>query len=43
MKNNQGKSPQQNKDSETFAFIGYVGIIIVVVAILIGAGEYTRV
>ena len=42
MKNNQGKTPQQYKDSVTFAFIGYVGIIIVVVATLLGIGSCTE-
>lgn len=33
------KNPRQYRDSAMFAFIGYVGIIIVVVALLLGLGE----
>tara|TARA_R110002020_G_scaffold72952_1_gene187295 strand:+ start:237 stop:539 length:303 start_codon:yes stop_codon:yes gene_type:complete len=41
MKNNQGKTPQQIKDSTKFTMIGYIGIVLVGAAILIGIGEYT--
>tara|TARA_R110002020_G_scaffold107782_3_gene250158 strand:- start:679 stop:1089 length:411 start_codon:yes stop_codon:yes gene_type:complete len=41
MKNNQGKTPQQIKDSTNFTMIGYIGIVIALAAILIGVGEYT--
>ena len=36
MGNNQGKAPQQYKDSITFLFLGYVGIILIVSVILLG-------
>jgi|10_taG_2_1085330.scaffolds.fasta_scaffold152283_3 hypothetical protein len=36
MKNNQGKSKQQYKDSAIFAFIGYVGILLVALMIFLG-------
>lgn len=35
------KSKKQYKDSTTFTFIGYVGVVLVSVAILLGIGEYT--
>ncbi len=35
------KSPRQYKDSATFAFIGFTGIIVIVLALLLGVGEYT--
>jgi len=39
--NNQGKTPQQIKDSTKFTMIGYIGIVVVIAAMLIGVGEYT--
>ena len=39
--NNQGKTPQQIKDSSKFVIIGYMGLVIGISAILIGVGEYT--
>ena len=39
--NNQGKTNKQIKDSTKFVFIGYLGIVIVGTAILLGIGEYT--
>ena len=41
MKNNQGKTPKQIKDSNKFVAIGYIAIVIVISAVLIGIGEYT--
>ena len=41
MKDNQGKTPKQNKDSNTFTFIGYIGIVIVVTVSLLFMGNYT--
>jgi|7_EtaG_2_1085326.scaffolds.fasta_scaffold50460_2 hypothetical protein len=41
MKNKQGKSTKQTKDSTRFVFIGYIGIVIVMVALMLGVGEYT--
>ena len=35
------KNKRQYRDSLMFTFIGYVGIILVTVAILVGVGEYT--
>tara|TARA_R110000787_G_scaffold279810_1_gene390153 strand:- start:327 stop:674 length:348 start_codon:yes stop_codon:yes gene_type:complete len=35
------KNKRQYRDSERFTFIGYVGIILISVAILLGVGEYT--
>ena len=35
------KNKRQYRDSAMFTFIGYVGIILTVVAILLGVGEYT--
>ena len=40
MKNNQGKTPKQNKDSRKFAFIGILGLV-VITASLLGIGHYT--
>ena len=39
--NNQGKTNKQIKDSTKFVVIGYLGIVIVSAAILLGIGEYT--
>ena len=39
--NNQGKTPQQVKDSNRFVAIGYIAVVIVISAVLIGIGEYT--
>ena len=41
MKDNQGKTPQQNEDSNTFALIGYIGIVLVVTISLLFIGDYT--
>ena len=41
MKNKQGKSTKQTKDSTRFVFIGYIGIAIVMVVLMLGVGEYT--
>ena len=41
MKNNQGKTPQQNKDSRKFVFIGILGVVVVITASLLGIGHYT--
>ena len=43
MNNNQGKSPQQYRDSAMFTLIGYVGIIIVVlITIMVSCTETTQ-
>ena len=39
--NNQGKTPQQIKDSNKFVAIGYIVVVIVISGTLIGIGEYT--
>ena len=39
--NNQGKTPQQVKDSNKFVAIGYIAGVLLISAILIGIGEYT--
>ena len=36
----QGKSNKQYKDSTRFAFIGWVGIIVIIFLLLLGVGEY---
>ena len=41
MKTNQGKSKQQYKDSVTFAFIGYFGIVLVVLLTFLGVESCT--
>lgn len=41
MKNNQGKTPQQNKDSRNFTFIGIFGLVIMITTCLLLAGYHT--
>jgi len=41
MNNNQGKTPKQNKDSHNFTLLGYVGIVIATLLIILKVGEYS--
>jgi len=41
MKDNQGKTPQQTKDSTLFTYIGYFGLVLVITISLLFIGDYT--
>ena len=41
MKNNQGKTPQQQKDSTLFTYIGYFGLVLVITISLLWWGNNT--
>ncbi len=40
MKNNQGKTPQQQKDSSLFTIIGYCGLLLVTVLVILSADDW---